>query len=110
KVKEVLKCMQYTGLPLPLFLDALSWGDAKCVADWACIYARTALMVSDELPGILERWHKLLRASGTRPAGGHEPLEQFALKTVCDSIDCGIKLSSPLLLSPPDELSEEQLT
>ncbi|KAJ7440734.1 hypothetical protein FB451DRAFT_1058621 [Mycena latifolia] len=110
KVKKVLRCMKDEGLPLPLFLDALSWGDPKCVADKTCIYARTSLMVSDELPGILERWHKPPRASGARPAGARGPLEQFALKTVCTSIDRGIKLSAPLFLSPPEELSEEHLT
>ncbi|KAJ6477200.1 hypothetical protein C8R47DRAFT_1178829 [Mycena vitilis] len=100
KVKKVLACMQEEGLPLPLFLDALSWGDPRCTADPTCRYARTSLMVSDELPRILERWHKPPRASSSRPAGARKPLEQFALKT----------LSAPLFLSPPEELSEEHLT
>ncbi|KAJ6566730.1 hypothetical protein B0H19DRAFT_1025346 [Mycena capillaripes] len=90
--------MQDVGLPLPLFLDALSWGDAECIAD------------KDELPGILERWHKPPRARGSKPAGGRRPLEEFAVKAVCSSIDRGIKLSAPLFLSPPEELSEENLT
>ncbi|KAJ7833955.1 hypothetical protein B0H14DRAFT_2591165 [Mycena olivaceomarginata] len=48
------------GTPGPPLLDALSWGDSKCTGDRQCIYARTSLMVSDEVPGILERWHKSL--------------------------------------------------
>ncbi|KAJ6576840.1 hypothetical protein B0H10DRAFT_2236161 [Mycena sp. CBHHK59/15] len=30
KVKNILKCMKEEGLPLPLFLDALCWGDSDC--------------------------------------------------------------------------------
>ncbi|KAJ7904125.1 hypothetical protein B0H13DRAFT_2233915 [Mycena leptocephala] len=110
KVKKVLAAMHDVGLPLPLFLDALSWGDTKCTADQACRYARTSLMVSDELPEILARWHKPPRAAGSKPAGACPPLEEFALKTVCSCIDRGIKLSASLFLSPPEDLSEEQLT
>ncbi|KAJ7849914.1 hypothetical protein B0H13DRAFT_1905974 [Mycena leptocephala] len=110
KVKKVLAAMHDVGLPLPLFLDALSWGDTKCTADQACRYARTSLMVSDELPEILARWHKPPRAAGSQPAGARRPLEEFALKTVCSCIDRGIKLSASLFLSPPEDLSEEQLT
>ncbi|KAJ7080894.1 hypothetical protein B0H15DRAFT_786779 [Mycena belliarum] len=102
--------MQDERLPLPLFLDALSWGNPECISDRTCIYARTSLMVSDELPGILARWYKPPRPSGAKPAGARTPLEHFALNTVCASIDRGMKLSAPLFLSPPEELSEEHLT
>lgn len=57
KVKTILDCMNSQGVNLPLFLDALSWGDPRCHSDPKVQYARTSLMVSDELPGILERWH-----------------------------------------------------
>jgi hypothetical protein len=67
-------------------------------------------MVSDELPEILARWHKPPRAAGSKPAGARWLLEEFALKTVCSCIDRGIKLSASLFLSPPEDLSEEQLT
>ncbi|KAJ7715201.1 hypothetical protein B0H16DRAFT_1435173 [Mycena metata] len=111
KVRKVLSCMKEEGLPLPLFLDALSWGDADCIKDRTCSYARTSLMVSDELPGILERWHMPPRtSSGAKPAGARQPLEEFALKVVCNRIDRGIKLSAPIFLSPPEELNEEHLT
>jgi hypothetical protein len=109
KVKKILDCMRDQCLPLPLFLDALSWGDSRCTSDKACVYARTSLMVSDELPGILQRWHKPPIISGARPAGARVALEKFALQAVCNGIDRGIKLSAPLFLSPPEELSEEHL-
>ncbi|KAJ6479073.1 hypothetical protein C8R45DRAFT_1156601 [Mycena sanguinolenta] len=110
KVKKILACMKEEGLPLPLFLDALSWGNAECVRDRTCSYARTSLMVSDELPGILDRWHKPPRTAGARAAGAQRPLEEFALKIVCTRIDRGIKLSAPIFLSPPEDLDEEHLT
>ncbi|KAJ7891746.1 hypothetical protein B0H13DRAFT_1625873, partial [Mycena leptocephala] len=69
KVRKILDCMRDKRLPLLLFLGALSWGNARCTSDKACVYARTSLIVSDELPGILQRWHKPPRISGARPAG-----------------------------------------
>ncbi|KAI0311098.1 hypothetical protein OF83DRAFT_1177909 [Amylostereum chailletii] len=33
KVKVVLKCIAEQGLDLPIFLDALTWGDDKCTAN-----------------------------------------------------------------------------
>jgi hypothetical protein len=58
KVKNTLRFMDSQSINLPIFLDALSWGDPGCHSDPKVQYARTALMVSDELPGILERWYK----------------------------------------------------
>lgn len=54
KVKLVLVHMQQQGINLPLFLDALGWGDSGCRADPMVQYARTALTISDKLPGILQ--------------------------------------------------------
>ncbi|KAJ7939781.1 hypothetical protein B0H13DRAFT_1586990 [Mycena leptocephala] len=70
KVKKILKLMADEHLPLPLFLDALSWGESECISDKTCSYARTALMVSDELPRILERWYKPRGLVGLDPQGG----------------------------------------
>ncbi|KAJ7274776.1 hypothetical protein C8J57DRAFT_1177633 [Mycena rebaudengoi] len=71
-------------------------------------------MVSDELPQILERWHRPPRRSGSRqgarPAGARLVLEKFANSCVSSCIEREIKLSAPLFLSPPKELSEEHLT
>jgi hypothetical protein len=55
KAKEVLSCMKQQKINLPILLDALSWGDADPEIQY---YARTSIMVSDELPGILRRWYK----------------------------------------------------
>ncbi|EDR03411.1 uncharacterized protein LACBIDRAFT_331509 [Laccaria bicolor S238N-H82] len=56
-VREVLDFMSLKQINLPLFLEALSWGDPGCHSDAKVQYAWTVLMVSDELPGILERWY-----------------------------------------------------
>jgi len=56
-VKNTLHYMQSQGLNLPLFLHALSWGNENCILDEQVQYARTSLMVSEELPEILERWY-----------------------------------------------------
>ncbi|KAF8886748.1 hypothetical protein BD779DRAFT_1673051 [Infundibulicybe gibba] len=58
KVLAILSCMRLHGMNLPIFLDALSWGDPGCHSDRTIQYARTSLMVSEELPGILNRWYK----------------------------------------------------
>src|SRR6266576_469107 len=49
KVKKVINCMQNEGLNLPLFLDAIFYGDPGCHNDNTVQYQRTALMFSDEL-------------------------------------------------------------
>jgi hypothetical protein len=56
-VKNTLNYMRSQGLNLPLFLHALSWGNESCISDEQVQYARTSLMVSEELPEILERWY-----------------------------------------------------
>jgi hypothetical protein len=114
KVKNTLRFMDSQSINLPIFLDALSWGDPGCHSDPKVQYARTALMVSDELPGILERWYKPPRTQrekkGGRPAGAQQTLREFALQCVSGCVDREMKISAPLFLSPPDVMSEEHLT
>jgi hypothetical protein len=114
KVLAVLDCMSSEGLALPHFLDFLSWGNPECHTNRRVQYHRTTLMVSDELPRILERWHRPPRRSGSgrgaRPAGARQVLEEFAASCVSSCVEREIKLSAPLFLSPPEELSEEHLT
>jgi hypothetical protein len=63
KVKGTLSFMKQQGINLPIFLDALSWGDLGCHSDPEVQYARTSLTVSNELPGILRRWYNPPRGS-----------------------------------------------
>ncbi|KAJ7722007.1 hypothetical protein B0H16DRAFT_1790019 [Mycena metata] len=110
KVKTVLACMRTEGLNLPIFLDAVCWGDPKCIADATVRYARTALMTSEELPGVLERCYNPPRPAGERPGGGRQALFNFAVQCISDAIDREMKISATLFLSPPEDLSEEHLT
>ncbi|KAJ7930381.1 hypothetical protein B0H13DRAFT_2228277 [Mycena leptocephala] len=102
------------GLDLPIFLNAVCWGNEACISDHAIQSARTGLMVSDELPGILRPCYNPPRRSrrqhGRRPAGAHRPLLDFATSCVSETVDREMKLSAHLFLSPPEELSEEHLT
>lgn len=56
-VKDTLVFWQSCGMDLLLFLDAVSWGSEECIMNKQVRYAKTSLMVSDELPEILRRWY-----------------------------------------------------
>lgn len=88
KVVKILEFMERESIDLPLFLDAISWGDADCISNDKIKYARTALMGSRQLPDILKRWHKPPRtkSKGQRAKGGHDPLEKFAIACVTEKI------------------------
>src|SRR5580693_6921846 len=97
--------MDSQSINLPIFLDALSWGDPGCHSNPKVQYARTALMVSDKLPGILERWYKPPRTQrekkGRQPAGAQQTLREFALQCVSGCVDREMKISAPLFRSGP---------
>lgn len=81
RVHAVLQTMADVGLNLPLFLDAVSWGSDDCVQDARIRYARSSLMNSEELPGILRRWWKPPRSklSGkSRTQAANVVVEAFA--------------------------------
>ncbi|TBU61762.1 hypothetical protein BD310DRAFT_768892, partial [Dichomitus squalens] len=115
RVKSILAYMDSVDMNLPLFLDALSWGDTACITDPKVRYERSALVGSEELPRILERWYKVPRASASRshhvrPQGARKALEEFALGCVEEVLDRELETTSRMFRSPPDCLSEEGLT
>ena len=57
-VNVVLEYLEKVGLDLPMFLDAVCWGNDHLVADGRAKYQRSVLVYSDELPQILERLEK----------------------------------------------------
>jgi hypothetical protein len=113
KVKKIISCMQNEGLNLPLFLDAVFYGDSGCHNDGSVQYQRTALMVSDELPVLLERWYQPPSRSqslrGQRPTSGIKKIVNFAQSIVNREIDREMKRTANLFLSSPDLLSKEHL-
>ncbi|EGO28171.1 hypothetical protein SERLADRAFT_434025 [Serpula lacrymans var. lacrymans S7.9] len=113
KVRLVLEYMNMLGLNLPLFLDYLSLGDYNCITDPEIRYERTALMVSDELPVILARWHKPPQTKGThnaRATVGKDVLEAFAFSCVREAIERELNSIQELAKCPPKDVSEEGLT
>jgi hypothetical protein len=113
KVKRVISCMQAEGLNLPLFLDAVFYGDLGCHNDAVVRYQRTALMVSDELPGLLDRWYQPPSRSeghqGQRPLAARKVLISFAKRIVNEEIDREIKRTAKFFVSRPELLSKEHL-
>ncbi|KAF9537692.1 hypothetical protein CPC08DRAFT_808667 [Agrocybe pediades] len=113
KVLDVLNCIASNGLDLPLFLDAVSWGSPDCHSHRTVQYARTALLASDELLGILQRWYKPPRRAnegrGRRPTGARETLHKFAFSCILDKVDEEMHTSAHLFASPSTELSEKHL-
>ncbi|KAJ7061723.1 hypothetical protein C8F01DRAFT_1369202 [Mycena amicta] len=110
KVTAVLDCMSAHNLNLPIFLEALLWGDDGCRADSRCRYARASLMTDECFPSILERCHRPPRPTGgTIPAGGRIPLEKFALDCVEELIDKEMEATAPLFRSPRKEMTAKNL-
>ncbi|KAJ7694729.1 hypothetical protein B0H14DRAFT_2419078, partial [Mycena olivaceomarginata] len=101
KVRNILDALKKEEMDLPIFLDALLWGDDECISDNRMRYARAALMTSEEFPGILERCYRPPRAVGTPPKGGRVTLLKFAVGCVSDAIDREMKIAAPHFLSPP---------
>ncbi|KAF8673067.1 hypothetical protein AX14_005425 [Amanita brunnescens Koide BX004] len=113
KVKNVINCMRNEGLNLPLFLDAIFYGDLECHNDKVVQYQRTALMVSDELPVLFERWYQPPSRSqgyhGQRPLAATKNIVNFARSIVNREIDGEIKRTAKLFMSGPELLSKEHL-
>jgi hypothetical protein len=114
RVVKVLDFMAGLGINLPIFLDALSWGDAACIFDAKVRYARTGLMKSKELPLILRQWWKPPRTPGSgnsRSAGATTVMEQFAQECTAKVMHRELEKLAALFKSPPgDDVAEEQLT
>ncbi|KAF8222270.1 hypothetical protein L208DRAFT_1524744 [Tricholoma matsutake] len=97
-------------LNLPLFLWAISWNVPKLTSNNHVHFARTALMVSDELPGILAHWHRPPHSHGqgiwTKAA--RKALNDWALDTLCETLDDELSILKLTMLSQ-QHLSEEVL-
>ncbi|KAH7924175.1 hypothetical protein BV22DRAFT_1166000 [Leucogyrophana mollusca] len=107
---NIISAIKAEGLNLPLFLDAVCYGYETPNA--TIRYARTSLLVSEELPAILERCLRPPRThnKGKRPVGAKRSLEQFSVRCVKDLIQRDMEKVSVHFLSPPEELTQEHLT
>ncbi|KAI0038309.1 hypothetical protein FA95DRAFT_1551310 [Auriscalpium vulgare] len=110
--RDILNYIDSKGMNLPFLLDAVSWGDAGCIEDSKIRYERTGLMVSKELPGIIARWCRPPRTSGShdaRAGAASAPMQKFAIEHLGNVIDQELERAQDLLRSPPDSLSEKSL-
>jgi hypothetical protein len=113
KVAAVLRYMNTLGLNLPLFLDLLSWSDPECVTDPKIHYERSALMLSEELPSIISRWHhppRTKKSTHRRAHGAKYVLERFAFSCVGQVIEAELDGISDVMRCPAEDLSTEELT
>ncbi|KAF8234251.1 hypothetical protein L208DRAFT_1394424, partial [Tricholoma matsutake] len=84
RVLQVLDLMDTLHLNLPLFLWAISWNVPKLISNNRVRFARTALMVSDELPGILAHCHRppCSHGQGICTKATRKALNDWALETI----------------------------
>lgn len=97
--------MSKIGLSLAGFLDAVSWGDSDCTSDSQIRAARTSLMNSPRLPGILHRWWKPPRSSAShksRSVAARPVMEEFAHRCLRETIDDELEKAAELFKSSDD--------
>ena len=99
--------MKLVDINLPNLLWAISWIIPEFISDPNVSAERTALRVSEELPGILAHWRHPPRKhnSGIRTRAAFVAMNKFALDMVGNEMDT----LDEVFKSPQDELSEESL-
>ncbi|KAJ7240932.1 hypothetical protein C8J57DRAFT_1527264 [Mycena rebaudengoi] len=114
KVKVVLFVMDGIGINLPIFLDALSWGDTNCTLDPKIRFHRTSLLNSIELPLILSRWLRPPRppkSKKVRPKGAKNVLQDFAVQCTADILEKELESLAMVFSSPAgQDIMEKELT
>lgn len=114
KVIQILRFMDSIGMNIPIFLDALSWGDNSCTQNAKVRYERSALLNSRELPSIIRRWLKPPRAPGSkkkRARGAAPAIKEVMLECIGEVIDKELEVLGPHLKSPAgDDVRAETLT
>ena len=111
RVHLVLDFMKSVNINLPILLWAISWNIPDLISDPKVSAERTALMVSEELPGILAHWRHPPRKhnSGIRTRAAYVTMNKFALDTVLEIIGNEMGALDEVFKSPQSELSEESL-
>jgi len=101
QVLAVLDFMHSTDVTLSTLLWAVSWGVEEPNSNHMVIFECMNLLVSDELPEILNNWFKppWWHSAGIYTEAGQHPLVQWAFKTVSSSIECEIVELAPTVHS-----------
>ena len=84
RILLVIAHMESLQIDLPILLWAISWNVPELTSNPHIRFARTSLMVSEELPVILSRWHKPPRthSTGIRTHAACETMNEWALDAV----------------------------
>ena len=76
-------------------------------------YERTALMVSEELPGVLEWWRSPPQSTGGKnlwPKGAQPVMEEFAFLCVMEVVEKELQGIEELAMCPSNKVSDDRLT
>jgi hypothetical protein len=111
RIRSILCFMDSLHVNLPVFLWAISWNIPDLVEDSKIRWARAALMVSDELPGILANWCRPPRThgQGIRTKAASKSMKDWAVSLIEDTIDEEMSNLGAIMSLPQDKLSEESL-
>jgi hypothetical protein len=111
RVLAVLDFMTANDIDIATLLWAVSWGVPELSKHPSVIFNRTSLMLSDDLPQILQHWYRPPRShgAGIRTKAAHDTMSEWALKTVQETINNEMKCLKPLMKSKPSDLTEESL-
>ncbi|KAI0085960.1 hypothetical protein BDY19DRAFT_870850, partial [Irpex rosettiformis] len=115
KMVDIINFMAEKGMGVATFLHYLSWNVQVPVhmasEEGVIRHARTALMSSPQLSGIIEHWLKPPRKhlKGISTLGAKDVLERWAVESIKSCISSEMREFSPLLHSSPDDMSEDTL-
>ncbi|KAG8688361.1 hypothetical protein FRC08_011475 [Ceratobasidium sp. 394] len=77
-VRAVVDCLNSNNIKMDQFLDALCWGNRKCVGDSVIKEARRQLIQSKRLTTILDHMHTPINYTGERPKAAAATLNRWA--------------------------------
>ncbi|KAI0686050.1 hypothetical protein BC835DRAFT_1420649 [Cytidiella melzeri] len=111
KMGRIIDYMAGEEMDLPNFLYYLSWNLELNTNETKIRYTRTSRMHTNMLASILEKWYQSPRKHGEaiRTKAARTTMEHWADENVCMCMKREMRLLKPLVLSPPEELSEEIL-
>ncbi|KAF9791033.1 hypothetical protein BJ322DRAFT_1000129 [Thelephora terrestris] len=102
RVGSILDHIETVGLDLPIFLDAVCWGNENLLVHMKGKRERSALVNSCELPQILERLQKRSRRASS-------VLKSHALSIIKAAVDTEMDSVVSELTAVDDDLGEEML-
>ncbi|KAH8093843.1 hypothetical protein BXZ70DRAFT_897167 [Cristinia sonorae] len=103
---RVIQAMKDEGLNLPVFLNAIFWGNQACTANAEVRHERTTFMSSGYLRTILNRWWKPPNSAQS----GQATMREFVVGCTQEVLTTEMNNIATELRPGPDPLSHEKLT